>query len=232
MLKLCLLITIFTVGQAFAHDLWIEREGDRCVLYSGHRHSNHPGEERIPYPPEIVLRVRCFDADGNLLNTEPGGTYPVEFSCEGAIAYAMTSTGYWTKTPYGTKNLPKDEVTGVLKSWLSFESVKRIDRWGENAAVPLTSGLELIPLNNLVELEKGDKLRLRVTFEKKPVKGAVVSYDGHPRGESGEDGRINIRLRHDGFQVIQASYSLPLDSEKADRVVHTTNLNFEIGTGQ
>jgi nickel transport protein len=55
-----------------------------------------------------------------------------------------------------------------------------------------------------------------------------VSYDGKPRGTTGRDGRINIRLRHGGFQVIQASLTRPDASGKADEVIHSANLNFEL----
>ena len=55
-----------------------------------------------------------------------------------------------------------------------------------------------------------------------------MSYDGKPRGTTGRDGRINVRVRHGGFQVIQASLTLPDPSGKADEIVHSANLNFEL----
>ena len=115
-----------------------------------------------------------------------------------------------------------------IKSWLSFDSVKRIDRWSAELAEPLTAWLEMTPLSDPASLREGKKLRLRVSFEGRPAQGVVVSYDGKPRGTTGHDGRINIRLRHGGFQVIQASRTLAVTSEKADEVVHSTNLNFEL----
>ena len=39
---------------------------------------------------------------------------------------------------------------------------------------------------------------------------------------------INIRVRHGGFQVIQASFTRSIAAEKADEVIHSTNLNFEL----
>jgi nickel transport protein len=115
-----------------------------------------------------------------------------------------------------------------VESWLSHDSVKRIDHWTESLARPLAGGLELTPLEDPLRLRKGKKLRLRVSFDGEPVGDAVVAYDGKPRGQPGPDGRINIRLRHGGFQVIQATLTRALSSEKADEVIHSSHLNFEL----
>jgi nickel transport protein len=92
----------------------------------------------------------------------------------------------------------------------------------------LTQGLEITAVNDPLSLHEGDKLRLLITFEGRPLEGAVVAYDGKPRGQSGPDGAVNVRIQHAGFQVVQASLSRPDASGKADEVVHTTNLNFEL----
>lgn len=115
-----------------------------------------------------------------------------------------------------------------IKSWLSYESVKRIDGWDAKLARPLTQGLEITPLDDPLRLHEGEKVRLVVTFEGRPIEGAAVAYDGKPRGATGADGRINIRIRHAGFQIIQASLTLPSAAPEADEVVHTANLNFEL----
>ena len=106
--------------------------------------------------------------------------------------------------------------------------VERFDGWSAALAEPLTGWLEMTPLGDPASLRQGRKLRLRVTFERQPVEGVVVTYDGKPRGLTGRDGGINIRLRHAGFQVIQASLSRPDASGKADEIVHSANLNFEL----
>jgi nickel transport protein len=145
-----------------------------------------------------------------------------------AAIFVLTSSGYWTKTPYTTKNRPKTEVREPLASWLSYESVKRIDRWTPELADPLTTDIEIVPVNNPLELDPGDKLRLVITLEGRPVAGAVVAYDGKTRGQTGTDGRINVKIRHRGFQIVQATLRVPVESEETDEIVHTANLNFEI----
>ena len=213
-------------GHAHAHDLWLEREDGGFGLYYGHKHSDHGGATFVEYQVEWLRGALCFDAAGARIPFQSEEAYPYRMRGECAAAHVSISSGYWTKTPYGTENLAKDEARMPVKSWLSRDSVKRIDHWTPSLARPLAEGLELTPIEDPLLLRKGEKLRLRVTFDGRPVEDADVAYDGKPRGRPGPDGGINIRLRHGGFQVIQASLTRSIDSEKADEVIHSTNLNF------
>jgi nickel transport protein len=56
----------------------------------------------------------------------------------------------------------------------------------------------------------------------------TVAYHGDPRGVTGDDGRVNLRIRHKGLQLISASLEEPLQSNKADKRVRSTILMFEI----
>jgi hypothetical protein len=78
-----------------------------------------------------VRQVLCYDPAGNPIARGAATDYPVRLAGECAAAYALLSSGYWTKTAFGTKPVPKDQVEVAVSSWLSFEGVKRIDRWGE-----------------------------------------------------------------------------------------------------
>jgi nickel transport protein len=219
---------IAAAGAAHAHDLWLEKEDGGFGLYYGHKHSSHQGATFVEYRREWVREALCFNAAGARIPFESDETYPYRMRGECAAAYVSISSGYWTKTPYGTENVSKDQARMPVKSWLSHDSVKRIDHWSESLARPLAGGLELTPLEDPLILHTGEKLHLRVTFDGEPVKDAVVAYDGKPRGQPGSDGAINIRVRHGGFQVIQASLTRSIASEKADEVVYSTNLNFEL----
>ncbi|MCK7577697.1 MAG: hypothetical protein MZV65_19130 [Chromatiales bacterium] len=56
----------------------------------------------------------------------------------------------------------------------------------------------------------------------------AVAYDGEPRGGTDADGRINIRLRHGGVQLISASFDEPLQDARADKAVRATVLQFQL----
>jgi nickel transport protein len=228
MKTLLLMAFLVLAGQAQAHDLWLEREGEGLVLHYGHKHAGHEGVAFMEYQPEWVREALCFDAAGGELAFHSPTGHPYRIPRECAVACVLSSSGHWTKTPYGTENVPRAEARMPIKSWLSFDSVKRIDRWSAELAKPLTRWLEMTPLNDPASVREGKKVRLLVSFDGQPAEGVVVSYDGRPRGTTGRDGRINIRLRHGGFQVIQASLALPDASGKADEIVHSANLNFEV----
>jgi len=230
-----LLATLLTATTAQAHDLWLDRRGDGYELLYGHRHSGHSGhsgQDTIEYKPGAVKRMVCFDTNGKAVGQAAVASYPARLAGDCAVAYAQISSGYWTKTPYGTKNVTKDQVDVAVSSWLSFEGVKWIDHWGQAVERPLTQDLELVPLEDPLTLGDGDKLRLLVTFRGRPVANAVVAYDGKPRGETGPDGLVNIKVRHGGPQVIEATLRRPLDGTKADEEVHTSTLGFDLGARQ
>lgn len=222
------LLAVIRPGEARAHELWLERDQEGLLLRYGHLPSGHEGPRLIPYAPEIVQRVACHDAQGQAMACAPSPAYPLRIECACAATCVLISSGFWTKTPYGTRNVPKTEAQTPIRSWLSYESVKRLDAWSDALANPLTQDLELVPLENPLVLREGDKLDLLVAHGGRPVAGAIVNYGDKPRGQTGQNGRINVRLKHGGLQSLQASLTLPADGTLADEIVHTATLNFEL----
>lgn len=221
-----LLLTLLAT-PVLSHDLWLDRAGGAYVLANGHKHSSHGGDQRIPYSPDFVRQAQCFDQQGKV-KTEAQGGSPFRLVADCAALTVTASSGYWSKTPTGTRNLPKDEARQVVKSWLSLESVKRIDTWSPALTKPLTQELEIVPLDDPLRLAAGDKLHLRVTLAGRPLGGATLTYDGEPRGATDAEGNINVRLRHGGYQMIATSVTRPLASPKADEEVRAASLVFEL----
>lgn len=212
-----------------AHDYWFEISGEDYLLHRGHRFSQHEGEKEVPFDSNIVTGAYCLRADdADPLPAPVADGYPlrVEGPCLAVIVTA--DSGYWSQTLTGTKNQGKDELFGVLRSWQALESVKRIEAWSGRLLAPLSTDLELVFTENPFALEIGDKLRLTALIHGEPAKGVTVAYHGDPRGVTGSDGRINLRIRHKGLQLITASLEQPLDSEMADKRVRSTVLMFEI----
>ncbi|MFZ0788797.1 MAG: hypothetical protein WAM94_04145, partial [Chromatiaceae bacterium] len=96
-----LLAILLTATTAQAHDLWLDRRGDGYELLYGH--SGHSGQDTIEYKPGAVKRMACFDTNGTAVGQGATASYPARLAGDCAVAYAQISSGYWTKTPYGTK---------------------------------------------------------------------------------------------------------------------------------
>lgn len=227
-----LLATVFAMtaaAPALSHDYWFERDDGHYLLHRGHRFSRHGGETIVPYDPQIATAARCLKADGQTV--EPpvqAGAYPLRFAGPCLALIVIADSGFWSQTLTGTKNQPRNELFGVLRSWQANESLKRVEQWHERLLQPLAEELELVFTENPFSRSPGEKLRLVATLDGKAVGGVTVAYDGDPRGITGDDGRINLRIRHTGLQVITASLEQPLQSEQADQRVRSTTLMFDI----
>jgi nickel transport protein len=221
-------VALLWASPGAAHDLWLERDGDEFVLQYGHLHSAHAGEERLAYAPGMVRDVRCTDVHGALRNAPPGATYPVRIPGPCAALHVLVSSGFWSRTVQGLRNQPAAELDGVLRSWESIEGVKRLDRWSEALAAPVSGALELSPLSDPFAVRPGAKLSLLVTLEGAPLAGATVTYDGEPRGVTDSRGQVNIRLRHPGLQLIGAGFEAARDDGRADITIHATLLQFDL----
>ncbi|HJV93133.1 MAG TPA: DUF4198 domain-containing protein [Azonexus sp.] len=217
-----------TAWPALAHDLWLEGDGTGYTLLQGHRHSGHAGAETLPYDAAGVRGALCLGDDGKIRPTTFGKTHPVRINGNCAALQLRYSSGYWTKTAWETRNLPKTGITGVIRSWRSEESVKRIDRWHLALTQPMGNDLELVPQSNPFTVKTGDKLIITVSDAGKPVANVPVAYAGETRGVTDDKGRIAIRLRQAGMQLITASIEAPLNDGKADISIRSASLQFEV----
>lgn len=221
-------LLVLAALPAAAHDLWLEQEGGAQVLLQGHRTSAHAGDERVPYAAGFVQQALCADTQGRTRPLPVAPAYPVKLAGDCAALFVAASSGYWAKTAWETRNAPKTGITGVLKSWRSEDSVKRVNRWSAALARPLTPGLEITPTDDPFRLGVGDKLRVRVTLDGLPRANVPVAYDGATRGATNEDGTVVLKIRHGGLQMIAASLETPLADGQADTLVRATTLNFEL----
>ncbi len=210
------LITLTALCSALlAHDMWID---DSALVHYGHRNIAHShGDNKIIQGGEMQY-VSCLK-DAKIISFDSA-----KQQCD--ALFVQLKPTYYTKTPYGTKKLPKNEVKMAISSFLSLESIKRI--YNYKGVEPFKKGLELTLINNLSEIEVGDKARLLVLFDAKPKEGVTVANDDKPIGISGKDGRVNVRIKQKGLQNLKASFSIPCDSEKCDKMIYSTTLNIEV----
>ena len=215
-------------GAVQAHDLWLEAAGADYLLLQGHRHSAHAGADLVAYDPARVRDAICVDAGGRERPLAVPAIHPVRLAGPCSVLQLRHVSGFWTKTPWGTHNQPKSGIAGVLDSWHSEESLKRLEAWTAAALQPIGRGLEISPQRDPFALAIGDKLTLRVTEDGRPVAGVPVAYAGETRGVSGADGTIAIRLRRPGIQLISATLDEPRVDGQADRSMRTATLQFEV----
>jgi nickel transport protein len=224
-------LLVFSPVITHAHDYWFESAGEGdYLLYRGHRFSQHGGDKVVPYDPKIITQTYCLKAGiDNPQSTAFSLQYPARIAGPCQAILVTADSGYWSQTFTGTKNQPRENLTGVLRSWHALETIKRVEFWSDRLLEPLSSELELVFTENPFTLPSGSKLRLIAMLDGKPVQGVSVAYDGKPRGITGDDGRINLRTRHEGLQVITASLERPLNNnKKADKQVRSTILMFEL----
>ncbi|MBN1826555.1 MAG: DUF4198 domain-containing protein [Candidatus Eisenbacteria bacterium] len=222
------LALLLIASTASAHSLWIDREGDFLVLRSGHFHSGEEADLQ-EYGPGFVREALCLDGDGAADTLELTGETPFRSPGSCAAVTVFASSGYWTKTPYGTKNLPKDEVEMPIRSGLYFSYVKRIERWSPAMGRPLTRWLEIVPLDDPTALRSGDSLGARVVLDGKPLAGLEVRSGGERIGATDAEGRITIPLAFPGICLIETEHVEPVESEKTDKVVRAATLVVVVG---
>lgn len=218
----------FLPAGALAHDLWLEKKENTYTLWQGHRHSAHAGAETVPYGEDFVLAASCRDAEGRAVPLRVLRRTPWQARGECISLKVETSSGYWSKTPWETRNAPKTETPGAIKSWRTLESIVWLERFVPRLTIPLGQGLELVPSSDPFAVKPGEKLRLRVFKDGQPLSGVAVAYRGKPRGTTDASGEIAIRLREPGLQLIAASSETPLADGKADLLVETAILQFEL----
>jgi uncharacterized GH25 family protein len=213
-------------ASARAHDLWIEPGPGGFVLRHGHR-----GGELLVIDPAKVKSIRC---------SAPGAQSPQDVRSEATLTRreltvrarcasvsAFLDAGYFSLTPDGEVNLPKDEARDAVKSWRSRQFAKWVDARSPSAAVPLGDALEIVPAGDLSRARRGEKATFRVLLEGKPVARAVIAIAHRALGETDRAGEVRVKLRASDV-CVSASLRRPLRSAQADADVLEASLAFEV----
>jgi nickel transport protein len=213
-------------GTAGAHDLWLEPQGDALVLRNGHRRG-----ELLDLDAGKVKVVRCLRGGAAAADVRAASsTTPKELRtpsrCEVASAYL--DGGYWSLTPDGEKNLPKDRAAGAVRSWRSKQFAKWVDVRSPDARAALGDELEIVPVGDLSRVREGDKATFRVLWQGKPVAGAVLAIDHQPLGATDASGECRVRVRAADVESVSATLKRPLGTPEADTVTAEASLTFEV----
>ena len=210
---------------ASAHDLWLERGAEGLVLRYGHR-----GGELLPLERAKVKAARCLE-QGSARDLLPAARFsPREALLPGrcAAASVLLDGGFWSLTPDGEVNRPKDEVPQAVKAWASRQFAKWVDARDPKApAAVLGDELELVA-GDLTRAREGDKVTFRVLSAGQPVAGAIVAVDHRALGETDSLGEVRVKLRTSGVETLSATLRRKVATPQADSVVLEASLSFEV----
>jgi len=215
------------VREVSAHDFWIERKGKEFLVIYGH------GDHREEFDVSQVKTVKAFGPEGGEIEVrrEKKGKglllRPVE---PPSWIFVRIDNGYWSKTIYGWRNLPKRKASRVVESIRSFYYSKALMAWTDALQSPVSSAqLDIILLKNPYELKAGDSFPIKVFCRGKPIAGLEVEGRDHETiSTTDKDGIARVRMIR-GPQLISVSHKEPLkDDPDADYLSLTATLTFEV----
>lgn len=216
---------------AYAHHLWIEREGTVFKVLWG-----HPPETN-PYDPEKLKEVKAFDNKGKeILVERKNDKDTVYLSSKSDISMIVVSFegGYLVTTPDGKKRLTKKEAVKaglkVIDSFYSSQFAKGLFAYSNNVTKPSGLKFDIVPLKNPYTLKPNGILPVRIYFDGKPLEGATVETGKHAEaGKTNKDGNFSVKVSDKGMQIILAKYRIPTkDNPDADYFSYTTVLTYEV----
>ena len=215
------------VPEALAHDFWIEQFGKELVLIFGH------GEQREEFDISRVKAAKAFSQTGAdiAIRSEKKGKGLLLIPA-GLPSWVIVEidNGYWSKTIYGWKNLPKRKASRVVEANRSLCYAKAILSWSEVLREPQKGTLlEITPLENPFSLKAGDWFPFRISFRGKPLADVEIEGRNHETvATSSKDGSAKFRLSG-GRQLLSAGYKEPVtDDPDADYISYAATLTFEV----
>jgi cobalt/nickel transport system permease protein len=210
-----------------AHDFWIEKRGSEFAIVFGH------GSQRLEFEPSKVRTVKAFDLQGKEIGVtqEKKGTGILLKTEEPpSLFFVEIDDGYWSKTIYGWKNLPKRKASRVVESIRSFYYSKALLSWGEAAQKPMIDAkLDILLLENPFELKGGNVLPVRVLCQSKPISGLEIEAGDHQKiATTDKEGNARLKLSK-GHQVLSVNYKQTIKNDPdADSLSLTSTLTFEV----
>jgi nickel transport protein len=220
------LALLASAGPAFAHDFWLEREGGAFLLRYGHH-----GGEALPLDAGKLRTLMCRKGKGaaeDLLPAAVVAPKQLSLTASCAVVSAFFDGGFYSLTPDGEKNLPKNKVPDAVKAWRSQQFAKWIDVHSPLAGQAQGDEFEIVPVTDLAKVKTGDKATFRVLLGGKPLSGAVLAIDHKALGETDDDGRVRVKIRGTSVESVSASYRRTVKTAEADSEVYEASLTFEV----
>jgi uncharacterized GH25 family protein len=221
-----ILSLLFWSTDALAHDLWLEPEDGAFLLRYGHR-----GHEALPLEANKLQSLMCRKDSGaaqNLVKSAVAAPRQISLKASCTLLSAFFDGGFWSLTPDGEKNLPKNKVPDAVKSWRSKQFAKWVDSHSPLANQPLGDEFEIVPVTDLAKAKTGGKATFRILLAGKPLSGATLAIDHKPLAETDDQGEARISIRGHGRESVSVSYRRKVKAAEADSEVWEASLTFEV----
>jgi cobalt/nickel transport system permease protein len=210
-----------------AHDFLIEQKGQEILLLYGH------GAQAMEFESAKVAKLKAVDAQGRELSVQKeqrDKSLALKVGGQPAAVMAEIDNGYWSKTIYGWKELPKRKASRVVEAIRSLYFTSMLLSW--NPAIQDASGgarLEILPMADPFAMKPGDQLSVKVLGSGKPLPGIeVVGFDHAKRGITNKDGVIQVPVIA-GLNLVTVEYKEKIkDDPDADALSMTATLTFEV----
>jgi len=218
---------VLPTASASAHDYWLEQKGGELMLVFGH------GSQRLDFEFQKVKSVKAIDAQGNEIPVQKeqrGKVLQLKLKGQPAVVTAEVDNGYWSKTIYGWKELPKRKASRVVEAIRQLFYTKTIIAWPEGGKTGSTgAGLEILLLQNPFILKAGDPASLQFLFNGKPLSGAEIGGLEHATfGKTDKDGLIKAPIAP-ALNLITVEHRERIkDDPDADILDLTATLTFEV----
>jgi nickel transport protein len=213
--------------EASAHDFWMDRRGPDFLLVFGH------GDQREEFDPAKVKTVKAFGPEGREVEVRREKNEKgllLRPAASPSWIFAEIDNGYWSKTIYGWKNLPKRKASRVVEAIRSWYYSKALVSWSEALGSPMTGiPLDITLLKNPLDMKTGDLLPIQVFLRGKPAEGLEVEGRDHAViSKTDREGKGMVKVGK-GRQSISVDYKEPLkDDPDADFLTLTSTLTFEV----
>lgn len=185
-----ILTTLFTllgmIGELRAHEFWIEHLGRKFALVFGH------GTHREEFEIGKIKSIKAFDQEGKPIDIKKEvkkKEVAPQPSISSSLIIANIDNGYWSKTIYGWRNLPKRKASRVVEAIRSLNCSKILLSWGDWIHQPLNKfTLDIFPLKNPFLIKSRERLPLKITYGGKPLGGIdVLRADHNLLGKTNEE---------------------------------------------
>jgi uncharacterized GH25 family protein len=164
----------------------------------------------------------------NLLSSAVVSSKQLSLTAPCVVLSAFFDGGFWSLTPDGEKNLPKNQVSDAVRAWRSKQFAKWVDSRSPLANHAQGDEFEIVPVTDLAKAKKGDKATFRVLLGGKPLPGATLAIDHKPLAETDDQGEARVKIRGSDVESVSVSYRRALKSAEADSEVFEASLTFEV----